>query len=102
MIESTTTEQSTLRIGICGELDQHRACDIIEEIREKIHCTLPRCLILDLAEMSFTDSSGIALLLRLRRTMEEVQGQLQIINVQEQPRKLFRLAGLSQWISTAT
>lgn len=93
-----SAELSTLQLAITGELDQHRACDIISDIRDKIDCTLPRKLILDLKEMSFSDSSGIALLLRVRRCMEELEGELEVINVQAQPAKLFRTAGLSQFI----
>ncbi len=92
-------EIATLFLSVSGELDQHRAGDIIEEIRDKIHCTLPKKLVLDLKELSFTDSSGIALLLRVKRAMSQIEGEMEIRNVQAQPEKLFRTAGLSALLS---
>ncbi|MFI3253053.1 MAG: STAS domain-containing protein [Eubacteriales bacterium] len=93
-------EISTLYLSISGELDQHRAGEIIEEIREKIHCTLPKKLILDLQELTFSDSSGIALLLRVKRSMTQIEGELEIRNTQAQPEKLFRIAGLSSLLQS--
>lgn len=90
-----TPEENTLRLRLSGELDQHQASHIISEIQEKIHCTLPQLLVLDLEELSFADSSGIALLLRISRSMKQIQGKMEIINIQPQPLRLFQTAGLS-------
>ncbi len=91
-------ETPSLTLSICGELDQHRAGDIIGEIREKIDLYLPRILILDLEELVFCDSSGIALLLRVKRSMKQIEGKLEVINIQTQPKRLFQLAGLGELI----
>ncbi len=88
-----------LLLSISGELDQHRASSIIQEIGEKIDCVLPKKLVLDLGGLSFSDSSGIALLLRVQRAMAQVEGELEVINIQAQPRKLFQTAGLWHLIS---
>lgn len=91
--------QPTLTLSIAGELDQHRAREIMEEIQRKIDCTLPKRLILDLGGLTFSDSSGIAVLLRVHRYMAQVEGQLEIINVQAQPKRLFETAGLLKLVS---
>lgn len=102
MNEFTTEEVPTLTLSISGELDHHRASSIIAEIREKIDCTLPKKLILDLSGMSFSDSSGIAVLIRVSRSMAQVEGELEIIHVQPQPLRLFQTAGLTKMLHIAT
>lgn len=97
--EEISMEERELVMAIAGELDQHRAAHIIEQIKDKIDLLLPRRLVLDLKELSFTDSSGIAVILRLHRAMKQVDGEMAIINLQPQPRKLLLAAGLSQFVS---
>lgn len=93
-METTEVDKSTLTLTITGELDHHRAKEIMTEIQEKIDCTLPQKLILDLSGLTFSDSSGIAVLLRVSRCMQQVEGELEIIRVQPQPMKLFETANL--------
>lgn len=46
------------------------------ELDEQIDMALPRRLTLDLSGLSFTDSSGIAVLIRVSRRMEQIKGEL--------------------------
>ncbi len=96
------TPLSTLTLAITGELDQHRAGDIIAEIRDKIDCTLPKKLVLDLSGLSFSDSSGIALLIRVSRNMRQLEGELEVVHVQPQPLRLFETAGLHKLVTIHT
>lgn len=91
-----TVEKNTLTLGISGELDQHRAKEIMEEIRCKIDCVMPKRLVLDLEKLTFSDSSGIAVLLRVKRSMAQLEGEVEIIHVQPQPYRLFQIAGLEK------
>lgn len=88
--------KTTLTLAVNGELDHHRAKEMIEEIRSKIDCTLPKKLVLDLKGLTFSDSSGIAVLLRVSRSMAQIEGELEIIQVQPQPWRLFQAAGLQK------
>ena len=56
-----------LRISVSGEVDHHRARDTMEQIEEAVERTLPRECILDLRDVTFMDSSGIALILKTHR-----------------------------------
>ena len=58
----------------------------------------PRVLVLDLSELTFTDSSGIAVLLRAQRRMAQTGGSLRVWGTPEQARKVFRAAGLERLI----
>ena len=57
-------ENRCLTASLSGELDHHRAREVMEELDRQIDAALPRKLTLDLAGLTFTDSSGIAVVLR--------------------------------------
>lgn len=100
-MEATTAQlglQNSLTLSISGELDQHRAKAIMEEIRYKIDCTMPKILILDLSKLTFADSSGIAVLLRVKRSMSQIEGNVKVIGVQPQPMRLFQVAGMDKLV----
>ena len=92
------TEHRQLTIALAGELDHHGAKDVMEELDRQIDAALPRELTLDLAGLTFTDSSGIAVLLRAWRRMRQVQGTMRVLNTPRQAEKVFQAAGLQQII----
>lgn len=96
--EPAKQDKTTLTLHITGELDHHRAKEIISEARDKIDCTLARRLVLDLSGLTFSDSSGIAVLLRIQKYVKEIEGELEIIHVQPQPLRLFQTAGLTRML----
>lgn len=91
-------EGRVLRAELSGELDHHRARAVMEELDRQIDAALPRKLTLDLAGLTFTDSSGIAVLLRAHRRMGQVRGAMRVINTPGQAEKVFRAAGLQRII----
>ena len=94
-----TEENRTLTASVSGELDHHRAKEIMEELSRQIDVALPRKLILDLSELTFTDSSGIAVVLRTFQKMRQIQGSLVVQRIPEQALRVFLAAGLDKTIS---
>ena len=94
-----TEENRTLTASVSGELDHHRAKEIMEELSRQIDVALPRKLILDLSELTFTDSSGIAVVLRTFQKMRQIQGSLVVQRIPEQAHRVFLAAGLDKMIS---
>lgn len=92
-------ENRCLTLYLQGELDHHQAQIVSSQIRQLVDENLPRKLILDLSGLTFTDSSGIAVLLRASRAMKELEGSLDIIQVPPQPLRLFQTAGLEKILS---
>lgn len=92
------SEGRELTAAVCGELDHHRAKEIMAELDRQIDAALPRRLILDLSGLTFTDSSGIAVLIRASRRMGQIQGELTVTNTPVQADKVFRAAGLQKLI----
>ena len=85
-----------LTLRFAGELDHHFAREALGALTERIDAFLPRVCVLDLRELTFMDSSGIALILRAERETRTLQGKLILENVPEQPHRVLRAAGLQQ------
>jgi len=91
-------EDRSLYAAVDGELDHHRAREILMELDRQIDMELPRRLTLDLGGVSFMDSSGIAILLRAYRRMSELDGALRVVHVPQQATRVLRAAGLDKLI----
>ena len=94
-----TQEGRCLTALVSGELDHHGAKHVMEELDRKIDMGVPSCLTLDLGGVTFTDSSGIAVLLRAWKRMEQNRGKMRVIRTPGQAEKVFRAAGLQRLIS---
>ena len=91
-------EKRRLTALVSGELDHHAARAVMEELDRRIDQAQPRELPLELGGLTFTDSSGIAVLLRAQRRMGQVRGAMRVVNTPEQAGKVFRAAGLERMI----
>ena len=71
---------------------------VMEELDRQIDLALPRELVLDLSGLTFTDSSGIAVLLRAWKGMIHIRGAIKIVNTPDQAARVFRAAGLQRML----
>ena len=94
-----TQENRTLTVRINGELDHHAARQVMQQLEGQIDAALPALLKLDLGGLTFTDSSGIAVLLRAHRSMGRLGGAMVVTNTPSQAEKVFRAAGLQRLIT---
>ena len=99
MSVTCTESDRWLTAAIRGELDHHHAKQVMEELDRQIELALPRRLTLELSELTFTDSSGIAVLIRAFRRMGQLGGSLEVIHTPEQAKKVFLAAGLQKLMS---
>ena len=88
------SENRQLTVTLRGELDHHAARDVMEKMDHWMEQDLPRRTVLDLGELSFMDSSGIAVVLRARRRMEAMDGKLVVINIPSQAARVLEASGL--------
>lgn len=101
MVVTCTGEGRVLRAALSGEVDHHGARAIMEELNRQIDLELPRELTIDLAGVTFMDSSGIAVLLRAWRRVGELGGSVQVVNVPTQAAKVLKTAGLDKLMKFA-
>jgi stage II sporulation protein AA (anti-sigma F factor antagonist) len=95
MTLKSSVADGVLTICLVGELDHHAAKKAVAYIEEKVDAHLPRETVLDLKELFFMDSSGIAVVLKTYRRMKELGGRLRVENVAKQPR-VFDAAGVER------
>lgn len=94
-----TEEGRVVTARVTGELDHHGARAVMAALDEQIRLTMPTRLTVDLSGLTFTDSSGIAVLLRTWRHMGEVGGQMTVVHTPPQARRVFLAAGLDKLIA---
>lgn len=91
------TEQGrTLTARLTGEIDHHAAKEIMAELAEQIDAALPEHLVLELSEVTFMDSSGIAVLLNAWRRMGQLEGTMVVSQAPPQADKVLKAAGLDR------
>ena len=86
---------------LSGELDQHEARGAMRSLDGLLDAYLPRDLVLNLSELKFMDSSGIALMIRLSRRMKATGGRMWIENPARQPKRVIDAAGIDRLIPVA-
>lgn len=69
------------------------------ELELSIDAALPKKLVLDLAGVTFMDSSGIALILRAQQRMQLLDGSLLVRNVPQQARRVLDAAGIGRLVT---
>ena len=92
-------ENRQLTISLAGELDHHAARALMESIDRCIEQNLPAKTILDLGGLTFMDSSGIAVVLRAKRRMEALGGNLYVVNIPRQAARVLETAGLGRYVN---
>lgn len=91
-------EGDKLTVALTGEIDHHCAKSYINAILAKIEAYTPRTCILDFQEVTFMDSSGIAVAINALRAMSRIQGELILFGLADQPRKVLRTSGIDKLI----
>ena len=91
-------EDGRLTIALTGEIDHHCAKDYIRTIGAKIEAYTPVLCVLDFSEVSFVDSSGIAVVINALRSMGQIGGKLVLSGLSEQPLKVFRTSGIEKLV----
>ena len=97
-IEATSADRDLL-LEMKGELDHHGARNALRELELSIDAALPKKLVLDLAGVTFMDSSGIALILRAQQRMQLLDGSLLVRNVPQQARRVLDAAGIGRLVT---
>ena len=91
-----TCENGVLTAYLVGELDHHAAAPIREQIDGEIEKYRPKKVIIDFADLTFMDSSGIGLVMGRYKTASQVGAALTVRNVSNQTYKVMRLSGIDR------
>lgn len=91
-------ENGRLTVALTGEIDHHCAKTYIRAITAKIEAYTPEICVLDFSEVSFVDSSGIAVVINAMRSMAQIEGRLLLTGLSPQPMKVFRASGIDKLV----
>ena len=91
-------QDGQLTVALTGEIDHHCAKKYIEAITGKIEAYTPKVCVLDYSDVTFMDSSGIAVVINSLRQMSRIEGKLILSGLRSQPMKVFRTSGLDKLV----
>jgi anti-sigma B factor antagonist len=82
-------------VGLSGELDISRALLLEQELRA-VEASDPSTIVIDLSELDFVDSSGLARLIAARRRAERSSWRLVLVEGSEVVQRLLSLSALDK------
>lgn len=85
-----------LTIALKGDIDHHSAKETMRVIGNKIDLYLPMLCVLDFRDVTFMDSSGIAIVIHAIRRMRELRGTVRVENVPPQAMKVLKASGMER------
>ncbi|MDK2835407.1 MAG: hypothetical protein PWP21_184 [Thermosediminibacterales bacterium] len=91
-------QRRTLIVNVKGELDHHNSQKFKDEIEDQFTKRAVRNIILDLKNLNFMDSSGVGVILGRYRKVKELDGEVAVININKQVKRVFEVSGLSKII----
>ena len=93
------SSQQKMTVYLKGEIDHHNAAFIREEIDNAVMSQKPEVLKLDFDNVSFMDSSGIAVMINALRNMSAIGGKLYVYGLRAQPNRVFQASGIDKLIA---
>ena len=85
-----------LTLRLLGELDHAAAQEVMPGIEDAVEEYLPRRCVLDLSGLSFMDSSGIAVILRIGKQLANMGGRAWVENPTGQPLRVLEASGVDR------
>ncbi len=93
-----TVRSRTLIVSVNGDIDQHNAGSIREQIDLRISHENVKKLIFDFSGLDFMDSSGIGIIIGRYKLMTALGGSVSIIVTKPTIKKLLELSGIKRII----
>jgi len=91
-------QDGKLTVALTGEIDHHCAKTYIQSLSAKIEAYNPTVCELDFQDVTFMDSSGIAVVINTLRNITRIDGKLVLSGLREQPLKVFRTSGIDKLV----
>ena len=92
-------QEGRLKVCVPRELDHHLATQLKEEADLLIDAYHVKKLVFDFSNTEFMDSSGIAVVLRVKKRMDETDGDVFLLNPAPQCARVFRTSGIDRFVA---
>lgn len=99
MESNYSKEKNILIIKLSDDIDQYTVDKIRRKMDDEIERYIARKVIFDFSNISFMDSSGIGMVLGRYKLIKLLGGNLELINVSKQIKKIFDMCGVTRLIS---
>lgn len=91
-------QNGCLTVALTGEIDHQCAKNYIDAIASKIEVYTPLECVLDFEQVSFMDSSGIAVIINALRNMSRINGKLSVTGLGAQPARVFQASRIDKLV----
>lgn len=96
MTVNFNVQQKTLVVTVKGDIDQHTAASLREQIDLRLTHENVRRLVFDFTNLDFMDSSGIGIIIGRYKIMSALGGKVAIAVNKPTVRRLLELSGVRQ------
>lgn len=86
-------------VSLAGSLDLYMVSSLKKKLNPLVEGNEVSCLILDLENLEYMDSSGIALMAYLRKKMMQKEGSFYLMKTGESVLQVMRLAALDKFFT---
>jgi len=93
---TVTSGPNHLLVGVAGELDDYTAPALRDRVRKELEGRTGVNVTLDLGNMTFIDSTGLGVLVGVRRRVREGGGALELRGATPATTKVLEITGLSK------
>ena len=93
-----TMNKTTLIVSVKGDIDQHSAASLREQIDLRLTHDNVRSLVFDFTSLDFMDSSGIGIIIGRYKIMSALDGKITIATDKSVIVRLLELSGVTRLI----
>ena len=94
-LSKTPGESRPNVLPLKGEIDLHVSPSVTASLNEMIH-KKPERMLVDLSDVSYIDSAGLAALIEAMQKVEGYEGKFMLAGLQETVRSIFEISRLDQ------
>ncbi len=87
-------DKKSLTMKVTEEIDENTTEKLRRKMDNEITRLLPRKVIFDFCDVNFMDSAGIGMLLGRYKLVKMLGGELEVVNANQQIKKLFEMSGI--------
>lgn len=102
LIPRATVENNVLFAAVRGDIDLHNSPELRTLLLEAVQTHGVRCLVLDLGQVPYMDSSAIAVLVEALQRLRRTSGKIVLHSLQPRVRGLLEIARLDTIFTVAS
>jgi anti-anti-sigma factor len=95
LVPSARREADALIVTVRGDVDLHNSPELRVALLQLIGKNVPRKLVINMADVSYMDSSGVAVLVEVLSLVRKPGGKVYLTGVQQRVKSILEIARLN-------